>query len=56
VVLSYSDPDSFARWVVRYGSDVVVLAPDDVRKATIARLRDLVEVHEGHGMPAGVGA
>jgi proteasome accessory factor B len=56
VVLSYSDPDSFARWVVRYGSDVVVLAPDEVRKATIARLRDLVEVHEGHGLPAGVGA
>jgi proteasome accessory factor B len=56
VVLSYSDPDGFARWVVRYGADVVVVAPEEVRKATVARLRDLVDVHEGHGAPAGVGA
>ena len=41
--LRYSDPDSFARWLVGYGADVVVLEPDDVRKATVARLRDLVE-------------
>jgi len=54
VVLSYSDPDGFARWVVRYGADVVVVAPEEVRKATMARLRDLVEVHEGHGAPAGM--
>jgi proteasome accessory factor B len=56
VVLSYSDPDGFARWVVRYGADVVVVAPEEVRKATVARLRDLVDVHEGHGAPAEVGA
>jgi proteasome accessory factor B len=43
VELRYSDPDSFARWLVGYGSDVVVLEPDDVRKAIVARLRDLVE-------------
>ena len=54
VVLSYSDPDGFARWVVRYGADVVVVAPEEVRKATMARLRDLVDVHEGHGAPAGM--
>ena len=43
MVISYSEPDAFARWVVGYGADVVVLGPDDVRKATIARLRDLVD-------------
>jgi proteasome accessory factor B len=47
VVLSYSDPDRFARWIVSYGSDVVVLGPDEARKATVARLRDLVESLEG---------
>lgn len=41
VVLRYSDPDSLARWLVGYGADVVVLTPDDVRKATVARLRDI---------------
>jgi proteasome accessory factor B len=45
--LRYSDPDSFARWLVGYGSDVVVLEPDDVRKAIVARLRDLVETLGG---------
>jgi len=47
VVISYSEPDAFARWVVGYGADVVVLAPDDARKATIARLRDLVDALDG---------
>ena len=42
VTLRYADPDSLARWLVGYGADVVVLAPDEVRKATIARLRDVV--------------
>ncbi len=41
--LRYSDPDSFARWLVGYGADVVVIGPDEVRKAIVARLRDLVE-------------
>ena len=45
--LSYSDPDSFARWLVGYGSDVVVLEPEDVRKAIVARLKDLVESLDG---------
>jgi proteasome accessory factor B len=45
-VLAYADPDGFARWIVGYGADVVVLGPDEVRKATAARLRDLVECIE----------
>jgi proteasome accessory factor B len=55
VTLTYADPDAFARWIVGYGSDVVVLAPDEARKATVARLRDLVgtfdagAAHEGAG-------
>jgi proteasome accessory factor B len=40
--LTYSDPDGFARWIVGYGADVVVLAPEEARKATVARLRELV--------------
>src|SRR5262245_50539480 len=40
--LTYSEPDGFARWIVGFGSDVVVLAPEEARKATVARLRDLV--------------
>ena len=57
LVLSYSDPDGFARWIVGYGADVVVLAPDEARKATIARLRDLVASYDpadaGPGHPGG---
>ncbi len=47
VELRYSDPDSFARWLVGYGADVVVLEPDDVRKAIVARLRDLADTLAG---------
>lgn len=53
VVLRYADPDSFARWLVGYGADLVVLGPDEVRKATVARLRDLVdELADGELGPA----
>ncbi len=48
-VLRYSDADSLARWLVGYGPDLVVLEPDEVRKAIVARLRDLA----GGGGPAG---
>jgi proteasome accessory factor B len=51
--LRYSDPDSFARWLVGYGSDVVVLDPDEVRKAIVARLRDLVDTLGGAEPPEG---
>jgi proteasome accessory factor B len=47
VTLTYADPDGFARWVVGYGSDVVVLAPEEARKATIARLRDMAGPADG---------
>lgn len=59
MVLTYSDPDAFARWIVGYGSDVVVLGPDDARKATVSRLRDLAfEPEEGveEGAQEGVAA
>jgi proteasome accessory factor B len=57
VELGYSDPDGFAKWVVGYGSDVVVLEPEEVRKATIARLRDLAEQLDiaRSAVPASVG-
>jgi proteasome accessory factor B len=41
VVLRYAEPRGFAHWLVSYGADVVVLAPDEVRKAVVERLRDL---------------
>jgi proteasome accessory factor B len=52
-VVRYSDADSMARWLVGYGADLVVLAPDEVRKATIARLRDLVEDHVTDALASG---
>jgi proteasome accessory factor B len=52
VQVRYSDPDSFARWIVGYGADLVVLGPDEVRKATVARLRDLMEDHADAGSVA----
>jgi len=52
VVLRYADAEGLARWLVGYGADVVVLDPDDVRKATVARLRDIVAVLEDtHAAP-----
>jgi proteasome accessory factor B len=52
VVLSYADPDGFAKWLVGYGADVVVLDPDEVRKAALARLRDLTNALASAGGPA----
>ena len=51
--LRYFDPDGFARWIVGYGADVVVLEPEEVRKATIARLRDLVATLDAPRAEAG---
>jgi len=45
VVLAFSDAGGIAGWIVRYGADVIVLDPPEVRDAVIARLRDLVKVH-----------
>lgn len=41
VELRYAEADSFAAWLVGYGADVIVLEPDDVRKAVVARLEDI---------------
>lgn len=49
--LGYSDPRGVAGWIVRYGSDVRVLGPDDVRAAVIERLQEIVKVH--HDSAAG---
>jgi proteasome accessory factor B len=43
LTVRYSDPDGFAHWLIAYGSDVVVLEPDEVRKAVVARLRDVLD-------------
>jgi proteasome accessory factor B len=43
VTVSYSDPQWLAGWLVKYGSDVLVLAPDEVRKAVVGRLQDLLD-------------
>jgi proteasome accessory factor B len=55
VQLRYSDPDGFARWLVGYGADVVVVEPEEVRKAIVAQLRDLVDTLGGEPEPAEVG-
>jgi proteasome accessory factor B len=56
VELGYADPDGFAKWLVGYGSDVVVVEPEEVRKATIARLRDLAEQLTVDSFPVQAGA
>jgi len=45
VTLSYHDPDGLASWLVRYGPDVVVLDPPEVRDAVVARLRTVLAGH-----------
>jgi proteasome accessory factor B len=55
VVLRYADPNGFAQWLVGFGSDVVVIAPDEVRKAVVERLRDAVEAWDAEQRgPAGL--
>jgi proteasome accessory factor B len=55
VVLAYAEPEGLAAWLVGYGADVTVLAPDEVRKAVVDRLRDLVET-SSESMADSVGA
>ena len=50
--LGYADPDGFAKWLVGYGSDVVVLEPTEIRDAVIRRLTGLVD----HAAAAASGA
>lgn len=46
LVLPYSDPEALAGILVRYGPDVVVLDPPEVREAVIQRLKEIVARHE----------
>jgi proteasome accessory factor B len=50
VVLSYSDARGIATWLVRYGADVEVLEPTDVREAVIVLLREIAKVHQDTAM------
>jgi len=51
LVLPYADPESLAGRLVRYGPDVVVHGPPEVREAVIQRLKEIGVRHE----PAGAG-
>jgi proteasome accessory factor B len=44
VELRYACAESFAGWLVGYGADVTVIEPDDLRKATVARLEEVAAV------------
>lgn len=44
VQLSYSDPSTLVNRLVGYGSEVVVLAPDEVRQAVIEQLTSIAEL------------
>jgi proteasome accessory factor B len=56
VTLSYHDPDGLASWLVRYGPDVVVLDPPEVRDAVVARLRTVLAGHVDAPRTAAVAA
>jgi proteasome accessory factor B len=49
LVLRYSDPCGLASWLVRYGADVVVLDPPEVREAVIQRLKEVAARHDTAG-------
>ncbi|MEJ3750417.1 WYL domain-containing protein [Actinomycetes bacterium KLBMP 9797] len=46
LVLSYADPESLAALLVRYGADVRVLDPPEVRETIIQRLKEITTRHE----------
>jgi proteasome accessory factor B len=41
LTLRYAEPHGLAAWLVRYGPDVTVLEPAEVRDAIVARLREI---------------
>ncbi len=43
--LSYSDARGIAGWIVRYGADVMVVEPEEVRSAVIERLQEITKIH-----------
>ncbi len=47
VVLTYSDARGISGWLVRYGSDIEVLEPPEVRDAVIERLKEIAKIHVG---------
>lgn len=49
LTLPYSDPEMLAATLVRYGADVVVLDPPEVRDAVIQRLKEIAARHEPMG-------
>jgi len=53
LVLSYAEPEGIAKWLAGYGADVVVLGPDEVRKAIVARLQDLAAQHDREPLDIG---
>ncbi|HEX6969705.1 MAG TPA: WYL domain-containing protein [Micromonosporaceae bacterium] len=52
LILPYGDPEALAATLVRYGADVLVLDPPQVREAVIQRLKEIVVRHESTGVPA----
>ncbi|HEX5596199.1 MAG TPA: WYL domain-containing protein [Micromonosporaceae bacterium] len=49
LVLPYADPESLAATLVRYGADVLVLDPPEVRDAVIQRLKEIAVRQEPAG-------
>lgn len=52
LVLPYADPEWLAGTLVRYGPDVLVLDPPEVREAVIQRLKEIAVRHEQAAVPA----
>jgi proteasome accessory factor B len=46
LTLRYAEPHGLAAWLVRYGPDVIVLEPAEVRDAIVCRLRDMAGLAE----------
>ncbi len=47
LTLRYAEPHGLAGWLVKYGPDVTVLEPAEVRDALVARLREMAGVAAG---------
>ncbi|NUT35470.1 MAG: WYL domain-containing protein, partial [Hamadaea sp.] len=51
LTLRYAEPHGLAAWLVRYGTDVHVLEPAEVRDAIVCRLRDMAGMAEKLAVP-----
>ena len=56
LTLRYAEPHGLAAWLVRYGPDVTVLEPAEVRDAIVCRLRDMAGLAEKLATPGEVPA